>query len=415
MPLSLADSVDHDMGLSVSSIRAKPYGWPSPVSIPRREWLFGLWLLRGEVTAIFAPGGVGKSTLSTAIAVSLASGRKLLDQEPEGQLGAWLYNLEDAPDELDRQIAATCLWHGVEREDCGDRLFVNSGLDTPLCTASEEKGVPTINEDAFGQLTNAIRRARISAIVVDPLVSSHRVNESSNEALDAIAKRWKRLAHETGCAVVLVHHTRKLGGREATAEDGRGAVALRDAARVVLVLNKVTAGEAQTLGVADPKLFRGLVKVDMGKASRSPDASATWLRLESQSLDNGNDTSPPDHVAVATLFEKPDVFAGMTAWHLHGVQQRLGERDWRDSVQAKDWVGKLVAEVTAFSAEADEGKIKAIIKEWKRIGALTVERRADLNGDKRPCIAIGNPVDLSEISIPHFDKVSAKSAESEDA
>lgn len=49
-------------------------------------------------------------------------------------------------------------------------------------------------------------------MIVDPFVSSHTVRESSNEAIDAIAKRWKRLAQETGCAVVLVHHTKKRAG-----------------------------------------------------------------------------------------------------------------------------------------------------------------------------------------------------------
>ena len=143
-------------------------------------------------------------------------------------------------------------------------------------------------------------------VVIDPLVSSHRVTEASNEAIDAVAKRWKRLAHETGCAVILVHHTRKLMGREATAEDGRGAVALRDAARVVLVLNKVSASEAESLGLTDPKIYRSLVKVDMGKASRAPDETTTWLKLEGQSLGNGDDLEPPDFVGVATLFDKPD-------------------------------------------------------------------------------------------------------------
>jgi hypothetical protein len=395
-------------------ISAAPYRWREPASIPRRQWLFGRWLLRGEVTAIFAPGGAGKSTLSTAIAVSLASGRDLLGQDPKGQVGAWLYNLEDAPDELDRQLAATCLWHVVERDECNGRLFINSGIEMPLCTASEENGAPLINEQAFAQLADTIRRKSIGVVVIDPLVSSHRVSEASNEAIDAIVKRWKRLAHETGCAVVLVHHTRKLQGREATAEDGRGAVALRDAARVVLVLNKVTANEAQTVGISDPKIYRSLVKVDVGKASRAPGADTTWLKLESQSLGNGDETAPPDFVGVATLFDKPDVFSGMSAWHICRVQQRLDERDWRDSVQAKDWVGNLVAEVAGLDANGDRGKIKAIIKEWKRTGALVIEHRADRNGENRPCIAIGNPIAPDEGGSPHLGKVGAESAVSAD-
>lgn len=405
-------ALNGDMGGSPKppSIVAAPYRWPDPASIPRRQWLFGRWLLRGEVTAIFAPGGVGKSTLSTAIAVSLASGRDLLGQAPLGKIGAWLYNLEDAPDELDRQTAATCLRHGVDREECANRLFVNSGITMPLCTASEVNGDPAINEKAFAELTETIRGQGIGVVIIDPLVSSHRVSEASNEAIDAIAKRWKRLAHETGCAVVLVHHTRKLMGREATAEDGRGAVALRDAARVVLVMNKVTLSEAEALGVG-PEVASSLVKVTMGKASRAPDAGTAWFKLEGQSLGNGANHAEPDFVGVATAFDKPDVFAGITNYHLYFVQRRIDERDWRDNVQAKDWIGHLVAGVAGLDAAADKGKIKAILKEWKRSGALVIDNRIDRKGDIRPCIAIGKQVDPIEISNPHLEIAGAESAE----
>jgi hypothetical protein len=387
-------------GNAPAAIKATPYAWPDPATLPRRQWLLGRWLIRGEVTAIFAPGGAGKSTLSNAIAVSLASGRDLLDQPPREKVGAWIYNLEDSPDELHRQLAATAMWHEITSDDCGPRLFVNSGLTMPLCVASEPHGAPMIHEPAFAELTATISAESIGVVIIDPLVSSHRVTEASNEAIDAIAKRWKRLAYETGCAVVLVHHTRKLTGREATAEDGRGAVALRDAARVVLVMNKVSASEAEGLGIGDPKLYRGLVKVDLGKASRSPDDGATWIKLESQSLGNGEGLESPDFVGVATLFEKPDAFAGLTAWHLYRVQQRLDECDWRDSIQAKDWVGNLVAEVAQLNATTDQPRIKAIIKAWKKSGALIVEKRDDGKGTDRPCIAIGKPVDPSECGNP---------------
>ena len=147
-------------------------------------------------------------------------------------------------------------------------------------------------------------------------MSSHAVRESSNEAIDAITKRWKRLAQETGSAIVLVHHTRKLGGREVTAEDGRGAVALRDAARVVLPINPMGDKEAEELGIANPQERRSLVRIDTGKANRAPPDAATWIKLESQSLDNGDGVEPSDFVGVATLWEKPDVFHGLTTWHL---------------------------------------------------------------------------------------------------
>lgn len=92
--------------------------------------------------------------------------------------------------------------------------------------------------------------------------------------------RWvtPSLAQETGSAIVLVHHTRKLGGREVTAEDGRGAVALRDAARVVLLINPMGDKEAEELGIANPQERRSLVRIDTGKANRATGAASANRR-----------------------------------------------------------------------------------------------------------------------------------------
>jgi hypothetical protein len=58
------------------------------------------------------------------------------------------------------------------------------------------------------------------------------------------------------------------------------------------------------------------VRIDTGKVNRAPLDAATWIKLESQNLDNGEGLEPSDHVGVATLWEKPDVFQGLTTWHL---------------------------------------------------------------------------------------------------
>ncbi|WP_081996254.1 AAA family ATPase [Croceibacterium mercuriale] len=414
--LDLAEVEPQEAALRIRSyadLRATPYRWPVPASLPTRQWLLGHWLLRGEVTAIIAPPGVGKSTIGTAMALCLASGQPLLGKPVHrGQQGVWIFNLEDGTDELERQLSASILFHDVGLDDCGDRLHLDSGLVQPLVTATEDRDGFMLAEDVFAQLARTIEERNISTVIVDPFVSSHAVRENSNEAIDAIVKRWKRLAQETGCAVVLVHHTKKLGGREATAEDGRGASALQGAARVVLPLNMMSEKEAEELGISDPLLRRSLVRIDDGKVSRAPAGGATWIKLEGQSLGNGAKGEQPDHVGVASLWQKPDVFHGLSPWHLYTVQQRLGEGEWRENVQAKNWVGHLVARVAGLSAENDKARIKALIRTWKKTGALAVEHRADKNGDDRPFVVVGTPVNPSEIgSRPHSARCGADGAE----
>lgn len=396
-----------------NALRATPYRWPDPASLPRREWLMGHWLLRGEVTAIIAPGGTGKSTIGNTIALSLASGQPLLGKPlPRGSQAVWIFNLEDGTEELERQLSAACAYHGIGPDDCGDRLHLDSGLVQPLCTAIEDRDGFALAEQVYVQLAATIRERKIVTVIVDPFVSSHAVRENSNEAIDAVAKRWKRLAQDTGCAVVLVHHTKKLGDRETTAEDGRGAVALRDAARIVLPLNGMSKAEAEELGISDPQVRRSLVRIDTGKANRAPPDAATWIKLEGQSLGNGDGLEPPDFVGVASLWEKPDVLHGLTNWHLYMVQQGVAEGDWRESVLAKDWVGNLVANVANLSVESDKGRIKAILRTWTRNGALGVEHRRDKKGNDRPFVIVGNLVSPKEVGRnPHPEKCGGESGE----
>lgn len=130
----------------------------SAKSLPTRQWLLGHWLLRGEVTAIIAPGGTGKSTISAALALSLASGQPLLGKpSPRGPQSAWIYNLKDSQDELDRQVSAACLFHGIVPDDCRNRLCVDSGLVQPLCTATEDRDGFAIAEGVFAQVAATVR------------------------------------------------------------------------------------------------------------------------------------------------------------------------------------------------------------------------------------------------------------------
>jgi hypothetical protein len=53
-------------------------------NIPHRHWLYGTYLIRGEITVLAAPGGVGKTALATGIAVEIATGIELLGEKIYG-------------------------------------------------------------------------------------------------------------------------------------------------------------------------------------------------------------------------------------------------------------------------------------------------------------------------------------------
>ena len=230
-------------------ISARPFAAPAVTDIPPRPWLLGRWLLRGTVTTVIAPGGTGKSALMVAAALSLASAREILGKTVwGGPKHVWLWNLEDDRDELARQIIACALHHCLSEHEYAGRLFVNDAGST-LCTATKSHEGLTIHETVSDALIAEIRGRKIDALIVDPFVSSHRADENDNGQIDAIAKRWAGIARETNCSVILVHHSRKLGGQQVDAEAARGASALGNAARSVLVLNRMEKPEADRKSV----------------------------------------------------------------------------------------------------------------------------------------------------------------------
>ncbi|MFN3846413.1 MAG: AAA family ATPase [Paracoccaceae bacterium] len=378
-------------------ISATPFVLPDPATIPPRRWIYGRQYQRGEVTAMIAPPGIGKTTFEIGTALAMASGRDLFGKDlPEGALRVWVWNLEDDLIELSRQIAAGAIHHGVTAEDLADRLFVD-GLDKLLCTAVESENGPQLVEPIYAALTAELKRRKIDVLKVDPFVSSHSINENDNGIVDAVTKRWKRVAQECNCAILLVHHTRKTGGNAVTVEDSRGASSLSGAVRTALTLNHMSEDEANRFGITDPAERRTIVRVDNGKSNRAPPESAFWFKLHGEDLGNG------DNVAAAARWTPPDPFDGLSVRDLYNVQQAIAGGEWAQSIQAGNWAGKAVAEALGLDAcaKADRARISALLRNWIASGALLIENRHDSKkGRERPFVVVGNAVDPTTLPTP---------------
>lgn len=388
---------DTDFGAEqapATEIRATPYRCKDPALLPRRPWIYGRQLLRGSLSVIVAPGGVGKTSLTVGTALALASGRPLLGKHVwDGPKRTWLWNLEDSALELSYLVEAARLHWGIAEKDLEGRLFLDSGLSgAELCVAVEDNTGFRIVEPVLAGLVDEIRSREIDVLVVDPFVSCHRVSENNNSAVDAIAKKWAWVSVQANCAVLLVHHTRKLNNAEATAELSRGAVALPYAARSVVALNRMSPVEAGQWGIEGEDRRRFFRAYD-DKANRAPPgATSDWYQLASVSLGNGGDDEAGDSIQVVLPWTPPDAFAGVTADHLREVQGRLAAREYRYSVQSADWAGFVVAEVLGLDVEDDgpeRKRVKELLKAWIASGALKKGETKDDKGRARPTIEVG--------------------------
>jgi hypothetical protein len=247
-----------------TQFRPTPFRWRDPATIPRRQFVFGTHLIRGFVALTVAPGGVGKSSLAIGEAISMASGEYLLSVRPGRPLRAWYVNLEDPREEIERRVAAVCLHFKIDPSSLEDRLFFD-GRETEVIIAEQARAGFTIAAPVEEALVSALKAGQFDVLILDPFVSTHRVTENDNTAIDAVVKTFGRIAGKANCAIELIHHVRKTGGAEITAEDGRGASALIAAARSVRVLNPVTKDEAVASGVGEERRF--YFRADIGKAN----------------------------------------------------------------------------------------------------------------------------------------------------
>jgi hypothetical protein len=165
-------------GFEMSWLPAESW-WRDPDAIPKREWLYvGKHYMRGDISATIAPGGLAKTTRGVQEAVDMAAnyGLRVL-----------LLNGEEDQDELDRRVAATCAYYAKTRDDLGGRLFaVSCRAKPPRFAIAGERGVPQLSHEVLGELEAFIRKNKIDAFMLDPLISFHRVSENLNEHMDLL-------------------------------------------------------------------------------------------------------------------------------------------------------------------------------------------------------------------------------------
>ena len=362
-------------------IMAQPFLLKPEHTLPRRIWVYGRHLIRRFVSATVAPGGVGKSSLTFVEAMAMATGKALLNVPVPQPLRVWVWCLEDPGEELDRRFAAIAKHYGITQEDIGGRLFLNSGRDTPLCIAKQEsKTGAIIVEPDMVELEAEIMALGIDVLLIDPFVASHQVSENDNVAVNAVMRQWVLLAERCNVAIELVHHTRKNGDGEVTAETSRGAKALTDATRDTRVINQMTEAEGLKFGVENRRLH---FRTYSDKANLAPPAEQSdWFKLEDVALANGTLGADGDHVGVATRWQIPGPFDKVSKETINSILTAINLGVIDDSGNqtgtpygesnrggSKRWVGKVVMDHTGM----EEEEAKRAISAWMQSGVLYTE------------------------------------------
>ncbi len=401
---------------AAARIRPTPFAWRDPSTIPPRRWLYGRVLIGGFVSLTVSPGGLGKSALLIAEALAMATGRPLLGESVVRPLRVWYWNGEDPGDELERRVMAAHLHFGTKPADVADRLFIDSGRSAPIRIASDDKGAVKVDASAVEQLVAAILEARADVVIVDPLITTHAVDENVNGAMNAVVSAWRSIADRTSCAVMLVHHSKKAAisqGEAMGVEQARGASALIDGVRCARFLLGMTDKEARAFGLPSS---RGFFRVEVGKANLAPRpaaAGAVWRRLASVGLGNAVPEYPEgDYVGVAEPWTPPRPLDGVSEDERALALGALASGEGKASEQAEGWAGALVADVLGLDVgpaiggrteeqQAARAKVRGMLKAWLEKGALAKVKRRDPVGRRDAWfLALADTRDAPAVAMP---------------
>lgn len=364
-------------------IVATPFEWVNPKSLARREFVYGTHYIRKYVSVTSSPGGLGKTSNSIVEALAMVTGRALLGHKPPQPVKVWLFNAEDPRDEMERRIMAACLHYKLKPDDIAGSLFMDTGREQELVVAIDDKKGVRIQAPIVEAVVSQIKSNGIDVMIIDPFVSTHRVNENDNGAIDAVAKLWGKIADETNCAIDVVHHIRKVSDRDATVEDSRGAVSLISAARSARILNQMSGDQASEAGINQEDRF-SYFNVNAGKSNMTVRSGRVdWRKLVSVPLGNGRGlTKPQDHAGVVTEWKWPsaeEIAGETTPEQLAQIKMLVDNGAYKEKANAKPWVGEAVAYVLGMDADekATRKKITALLKQWFSDGHFHVAEERD--------------------------------------
>lgn len=380
------------------AIHATPFTWRDPATIPRRRFLYGFELRRGQVSAVVAPGAAGKTTFKVGRAICMALGRDLFGHRVwDGPHRVWLWNLEDEQEEVEKTIHGFIKHWSIDPADLEGRLFID-GVDSAhtrllkLAIEDNRHGVQ-LQRPIADALIAELKELQIDYLDVDPFVSSHGVDENSNHAIDLVTKEWVRVAQGANCAISLAHHLRKTTGTEFTSNDARGAGAMIAAARSCLVLQRMSRESAQEFRIPECDRRRFFSVYDDKNNKAPPARQAEWYEFVGVELGNGDALGPSDNIGVVQRWHAPDTFGGVSAQQLLNIQRLIDNQPdkCRKHSESNAWVGKIVAYVLDrnLDAQGEKQVIKRMITTWIENGALRTIERLDSKREPREFVEVG--------------------------
>jgi hypothetical protein len=298
---------------------------------PPRAWLLANVFARKFLSTLFGDGGVGKSALRYAQYMSLAIGKNLTGEHVFQRCRVLIVSLEDDQEELRRRIWALRIKYNIKQEELKGWLF----LWAPGARGGKLMELDRRGNPVEGRLSDNLRKLvterNIDFVGIDPFVKSHGVGENNNTGIDMVVQVLVDLCHELNIGADVPHHVSKASraggeGEPGDANRGRGASAMKDAARLVYTLNVMTKDEAKVFGIREEDRW-AYVRMDKGKVNIVPPSrQAKWFKLVGVPI--GNESAMYKHgdeVQTVECWTPPDVMGEMSDAQMNEILDTIND------------------------------------------------------------------------------------------
>jgi RecA-family ATPase len=209
--------------------------------VPQRRWLVPDWIPLSRVTALYGPGGEGKTLLAQMLATAAAIGAIWLGL-PVLRCKSLLQFCEDDLDEMHRRQDAINQFYGCSQADLGDmRWLPRLGDDNVLMSFVTVRGVHT---PLFEQLLTEAKNFGAELVITDTLADVFSGNENDRgQARIFVQQTLALLARELKGAVLALAHPSRSGITSGTGESGSTGWDAAFRSRLYLETPKPEAGD----------------------------------------------------------------------------------------------------------------------------------------------------------------------------
>lgn len=181
------------------------------LEFPAHSWIIEGLIPAGSLTLLVGRPKAGKSLLAIDLLASVATGADFLGRPVEAGKAVYL-PAEDSP--------------ALVRERLEARLGQGDAPDLIVCPCdgSLDQWLRLDDPASFTALARTIGRYAPAVLALDPLRELHYQPENDADAMAAMLRPLRQLAHQTNCAIVIVHHRNKHGADPSLAARGSSAI-----------------------------------------------------------------------------------------------------------------------------------------------------------------------------------------------